>query len=167
MIETTTAGPFAPRPRHRNRPRLRTLARRLGRSRRSTNLPLLAPRDRHQPQADRSEQPHPEAVTLPPGLSPLPRSGAPGPLSVDSRSPVAAVSLRPKPEEAPPPIPFRFALWFRRGLRLRAFTVTVSHCFAGRTSARSCRSWCRFRGVARLPVAADLTGDRALVPGSR
>ena len=71
--------------------------RRLGRASRSTNLQLLAPRDRHQPQADHSEPPRREAVTLRRGLSPLPRSGALGPLFVDSKSPAAAVSRRPKP----------------------------------------------------------------------
>ena len=60
-----------------------------------------------------------------PGLSPLPRPVGLERLSVDNSLPVGAVFLRPEPSEAPPPIPFRFALWFRRGLRLRAFTVTL------------------------------------------
>jgi hypothetical protein len=51
-----------------------TLAAGWGRARRSTNLPLLPPRDRHQPQADRSGQPLREAVLSWPGSSPLPRS---------------------------------------------------------------------------------------------
>ena len=40
------------------------------------------------------------------------------------------MSLHPKPQEAPPPIPFRSALWFRRGLRLRAFTAKLPYCLA-------------------------------------
>jgi hypothetical protein len=36
----------------------------------------------------------------------------------------------PSPKKRFLPFHFRFALWFRRGLRLRAFTVTLSSCFA-------------------------------------
>jgi hypothetical protein len=86
------------------------------------NQRLPRPRDRRQPQADRSEQPHLEAVFSWPGLSPLPRFVGLGRLSVDNSLPVA-VFRRPAPEEAPPPIPFRFTPWFRRVLRLAAITV--------------------------------------------
>jgi hypothetical protein len=104
--------------------------RRLGGVRRSTNLQLLPSRDRHQPQADRSEQPRREAAPSWPGWSPLPRPVGLARLSFDNSLPAGATYLRPKPSEAPPPIPFRFALWFRRGLRLRAFKVTLSFCYA-------------------------------------
>ena len=106
------------------------------------------PRDRHQPHARRGEQPRREAVPSRPGSSPLPGFVGLGRPSVDNMSPIA-VYLRPRPEEVPPPIPSRFALWFRRGLGPRALTVTLSYGFAGRTSG-SCRlsvrlSWWRFR----------------------
>jgi hypothetical protein len=84
-------------------PRVKQLAHQFGAVERfvgaipSTNLRLLPSRSRHQPQADRSEQHHREAVPSLPGSSPLPRSVGLGRLSVDNRSPVAAVSLRPKP----------------------------------------------------------------------
>src|SRR5262249_61480757 len=88
-----------------------------------------------------------------PGSSPLPRFVGLGRPSVDNMSPIA-VYLRPRPEEVPPPIPSRFALWFRRGLGPRALTVTLSYGFAGRTSG-SCRlsvrlSWWRFSGLVNL-----------------
>src|SRR5215471_19787009 len=72
------------------------------------------PRDRHQPHARRGEQPRREAVPSRPGSSPLPGFVGLGRPSVDNMSPIA-VYLRPRPEEVPPPIPSRFALWFRRG----------------------------------------------------
>ena len=50
-------------------------------------------------------------------------------LSGDNRLPGEMVSLRSEPEEVPPPIPFRLALWFRRGRRLRALAVTLSYDF--------------------------------------
>ena len=61
---------------------------------------------------DRSEQPRRETVPSCPGLSPLPRSVGLGRLCVDNNLLVAAVSLRPKPQEVPPPIPSRSALCF-------------------------------------------------------
>jgi hypothetical protein len=67
---------------------------------------------------DRSEQPRRETVPSCPGLSPLPRSVGLGRLCVDNNLLVAAVSLRPKPQEVPPPIPSRSALCFRSGPRL-------------------------------------------------
>jgi hypothetical protein len=69
----------------------------------STNLQALPSRDRHQPQADRSEKPHQAAVPSWPGSSPLPRSVWLGQLSAGNKPPIAAVSLRPKPQEVPPP----------------------------------------------------------------
>jgi hypothetical protein len=73
-------------------------------------------------------------------------------------------------------IPFHsFALWFRRGLRLRAFRLTLSHFFAGRTSG-SCRlSWCRIVGLShprqrlRRAVVRRAKGrdDRGRVPSAR
>jgi hypothetical protein len=131
-----------------------TLAGGWGRARRSTNLPLLPPRDRHQPQADRSGQPLREAVLSWRRLSPLPRSVGLGQLSAGNRPPVAAGSLHPKPQEAPHPIPSRSALWLRRGLRLWAFTRTLSYRFAaahlvlaGHAFVPNCRSPFRCRGV--------------------
>ena len=93
---------------------------------------LFSPRDRHQRQADPSEQPHREVVLSWLGSSPLPRSVGLGRLSGDNRLPIAAVSHRPKPREAPPPSPFRFALPLRRGLQLWTITVRYSYCFVGR-----------------------------------
>src|SRR5215472_12382505 len=88
----------------------------------SKDLGAIPPRDRHQPQADRSEPPHREASpSCCPGLSSLPRFVGLGRLCVDNKLPNAAVWLRPEPQEVPLPIPSRFALSLRRGLRLRAF----------------------------------------------
>jgi hypothetical protein len=100
----------------------------------STNLRLLPSRSRHQPQADRSEQPLREAVPLRPGLLSSPRPGGLGPLSVGNRPRVAAVSLRPKPCKAPPPNPFRFALWFRRWSPAAGFRAHIIILLCHRTS---------------------------------
>jgi len=94
-----------------------------------TNLQALPSRDRNQPQADRSEKPHQAAVPSWPGSSPLPRSVWLGQLSAGNKPPIAAVSLRPELQEVPPPTPFRFALWFRRGLGSGVHDeVIIRHC---------------------------------------
>ena len=94
------------------------------------DLPALPSLDRPQQRAVRNEQPHQEAASSWLGSSPLPQSVARGRLFDGSRPPIAPASPRSKPQEAPPPIPSRSALWFRRGLRLGAFRATLSPGFA-------------------------------------
>jgi hypothetical protein len=132
----------------------------------STNLQLLPPRDRPQPQADRNERPHREAVPSSPGLSPLPRPVGLERLSVDNSLPVAA-SLRPKPSEAPHPIPSVCPV-VAPGSPASGFRLTLSHCFAGRTSG-TCRSsfllsWCR---VVWPSPPSPAPSSRAGAPGQR
>jgi hypothetical protein len=67
----------------------------------STNLRLLPSCSRHQPQADRSEQLDREAVPLRPRLSPSPRPGALGQLSVDRHRRLARDLSAPSPEKRP------------------------------------------------------------------
>jgi hypothetical protein len=90
---------------------------------------LLPPRDRPWQQAHRSDQRHRAAVPSQPGLSLLPRPAGLERLAADNSPRGAVVSLRPKPQEAPPPIPSQFALWFRRGVWLGADVATLSYTF--------------------------------------
>jgi hypothetical protein len=76
----------------------------------SKNPRLVPPRVRHQPQADRTEQPHRAAASSGPGLSPLPRPVGLERHSAGNKRPIAVLPLRPRPSEAPLPIPSRFAL---------------------------------------------------------
>jgi len=76
-----------------------------------------------------------------------------GQLSGGNKPPIAVVSLRPKPKEVPPPTPFRFALWFRRGLPARAFTVRLPYRLAAAYLDRVVTEF-----VAELPFVVSAVG---------
>jgi len=113
---------------------------------------------------DRSEQPRRETVPSCPGLSPLPRSVGLGRLCVDNNLLVAAVSLRPKPQEVPPPIPSRSALCFRSGPRLglRADIIVLAR---HRTSAFGRKTGCPGSATSGAPPEQPSRPRRARPDG--